>query len=94
MKKLFGSIIGCIARQFEGTTYYRVTCLTAEGEQSFKSAEAVSTGIAMLEHYPVGSTLWDGTKAEREFNVCKAITSKEAIEQAKADLEMCKGLTL
>tara|TARA_R100000278_G_scaffold65596_1_gene52568 strand:+ start:206 stop:490 length:285 start_codon:yes stop_codon:yes gene_type:complete len=94
MKKLFGSIIGCIARQHEGVTYYRVTCLTAEGNQSFKSAEPVTTGIAMLKHYPVGAELWDGTKAEREFNVCEAVTSSEAIEKAKADLEMCKGLTL
>lgn len=91
MKKLAGVIIGSISRTFEGNTYHKVTCLTADGERSFKSAEPVSTGIALLDYYPAGSTpSWttDIVIAGREFSVCKTITT---IDQYKVAVEMIKN---
>ena len=91
MKKLAGVIIGSISRTFEGNTYHKVTCLTADGERSFKSAEPVSSGVAILDYYPAGSTpSWttEPVVAGREFSVCKTITT---VEQWKMAQEMIKN---
>jgi len=91
MKKLAGVIIGSISKTFEGTTYHRVTCLTADGERQFKSAEAVQSGVAILEYYPAGSQpTWttEVVVAGREFSVCKVITT---IDQYKMAQEMIKN---
>ena len=91
MKKLAGVIIGSISKSFEGNTYFRVTCLTADGERSFKSAEAVTSGVAILEDYRAGSQpVWatEPVVAGREFSVCKTITT---IDQWKTAQEMIKN---
>ena len=91
MKKLAGVIIGSISKSFEGNTYYRVTCLTADGERQFKSAESVQTGVAIIEHYAAGTTpSWtnEAVVAGREFSVCKVITT---IDQYKMAQEMIKN---
>ena len=97
MKKLAGVIIGCIAKEFEGTKYYRVSCLTADGARSFKSAEAVNTGVALLDHYAVGSQpSWttEVVVAGREFSVCTTITTVENFKMAQAMIKAGLDITL
>ena len=97
MKKLAGVIIGSVSKSFNGETYFRVTCLTADGDRSFKSAEAVNVGIALIEYYAAGTTpAWTSevVVAGREFSVCKTITTVENFKMAQEMIKNGLDITL
>jgi len=89
-------VVGSVARSYEGKDYYRVTAKAATGLVTFKSPERTASGQAvLLDIYSKGDTLWDGSKAEADFAVCKLDNFDiEVAKTADALLEELKGMTL
>ena len=77
-------VVGSVARSYDGQDYYRVTA------KRTPSGQAV-----LLDIYTKGDTLWDGSKAEADFAVCKLDNFDiEVAKTADALLEELKGMTL
>lgn len=95
MKTLFASVLGSAQRTFEGETYHRVTAMSGTNVVKFKSTEKPEIGaVALIDTYAKDDELWDGTKAERSFNVLQMYTNVDAINGAKEVAKALEGLTL
>ena len=96
MIQIICTIIGSIAREWEGTTYYRCTGLGTDNKlYSFRSkVEPTLEGVAVVDHYPIGSTDWDGNTVERATTICKMISKAGTLRNAKALAAELADITL